>query len=208
VSARMPQLTESLKSMLAQFAYAMKGVTVSPELAAVSSAISQFVSEITGVVTALTDMTGKTLQDAIWGAGWLAYRAQDLAAALRQMLAQMNYAFRGFSTAGVNDLSAIMERISGLAGSTTAMFDSLNKLTGKATATGVASAQQIGGSFAGAVAVGSSNVTFNITVNAIGDISEPGVATQAGKDVGLAAIKMLARKTRANNYSQPRRRRR
>jgi hypothetical protein len=214
LAAQMPQLTDALKSMLAQFAYALKDVSVSPELAAVSTAISQFVGEITGVVTALTDMTGKTIQDAIWGAGWLAYRAQDLASALKVMLAQMNYAFQGFSIAGVSELEGIMGGITSLVGSTTTMFDALKAMTGKATGAGLSSAQQAGVLFgdlatAGASAGGDTSigsVIFNISVESSGDISSAGEATRIGREVGAEAIRMFASKSRSAGRSSARRR--
>ena len=129
VVTSMPLITPALLSVIKAMRIAFKDVVVSPEFAAASSASATLVSDITGMIGNLTSMTEKAITEAIWGAGWVAYKAQDLGKALKNMIAYLQAALLGIDATSLTVLQDSLAVLSDIAAKISAIVNDLAGMT-------------------------------------------------------------------------------
>jgi len=147
VVAAMPKLVPSILAIVAAMREAFKDVVISPEFAAASSASATLVGDIAGMINNLMGMTEKAIQDAIWGAGWVAYKAKDLGAALKLMVGWLAYALQGIDATSLTALQTSLTLLAEIASQIATIVNDLADMTSEKLAAATNAGASLGGGF-------------------------------------------------------------
>jgi len=129
VVGALPSLKPAILALVTGLGNTFKDIKVSPELAAASTAASQLVGEITGIISSLMEMTEIAIENGIRGAGWLAVKAEALGDALWNMLGWLNYALGGLDVEAYAALQIALDKLNEIATAIAGIVNSLADIT-------------------------------------------------------------------------------
>ena len=142
-----PELAVAMKSMVQALQAELVGVTASAEFVALVESIASVVGNISSILGSLVDMTEKAIQDAIWGAGWVALKAQDLGKALKLMIGWLAYALQGIDATSLTALQDSLNVLADIASAISSIVNDLSEMTGEKLTAAAAAGASLGEGF-------------------------------------------------------------
>jgi TP901 family phage tail tape measure protein len=158
-----------------------------------SAAVNQITGDVTGIINNLMTMTSKAIQDGIWGAGWVAYKAEELAKSLKTMLYYLATALSSIDATSLVDLSDVLAKLREIADSIAGIVSSLASLTPDQISAATSGGSSLGQNFYNGLAMWHSRIVTKAqqiaadTANALGAAGAAG-----GAGIGAAAVPAMA----------------
>jgi TP901 family phage tail tape measure protein len=142
-----PALAEAMVTMVRSLQASLAGVTASEEFVTLTTSIETIVGNVGGILKGLVDMTEKAINDAIYGAGWVSYRAVDLGDALNKMIGWLSYALTNVGGTTLESLRDKLTLLGEIATAISGIVSSLASMTAEQLAAATTAGSSLGSGF-------------------------------------------------------------